>query len=295
VPNESVAAMPASAREAAKPSRPPARKVASAAPPLARPAPPSARPGAAAGPPQREAESHAPQPARPKVTFAGFWMRFFAYLIDASILAVVVGIIDYLIAMAIGKSIVEFVQSLIEIGMTGTGGALLFFGAILTGAVFRVFIMWFLSLVFGWIYFAFFEASASMATPGKTVFGLKVVDADGNRISFWQASLRHAGKFAALAPMIISFVLFIGAVSSEKSVGPALFLLVVSVLLTPILTIIVYGMAGWTLHKQALYDRFANCFVIRAKQLNPGLFMGLVFAAIVVYLIVHTLLKSVSG
>jgi len=222
-------------------------------------------------------------------------MRFVAYLVDASILAVAVGIVDYVVALAIGKSLVELLISLINAGMTGEGGALLYLAALLAGIMLRTVVMWIVILVFGWMYFALFEASSWMATPGKILFGLVVVDARGDRISFWNASLRHAGKFCAFAPMIVSILLLSFDAATGREVTSTLLLLALSILLTPVLSIIVYGMAGWTARKQALYDRFADCYVIRAKELNPGVFMASVFGAIIIYLVVHFLLRSSSG
>lgn len=49
------------------------------------------------------------------------------------------------------------------------------------------------------------------------------------------------------------------AVSADILVAPILLLLVMSMLITPVLSIVIYGMAGWTVHKQTLYDKFADC------------------------------------
>jgi uncharacterized RDD family membrane protein YckC len=51
-------------------------------------------------------------------------------------------------------------------------------------------------LVVCWLYFAGFESSKFMATPGKMVFRIKVSDMDGNRISFIAATVRFILKLA---------------------------------------------------------------------------------------------------
>jgi uncharacterized RDD family membrane protein YckC len=45
-------------------------------------------------------------------------------------------------------------------------------------------------VLMSWAYFAGCESAKWQATPGKRLFGLKVTDENGNRISFWRASLR---------------------------------------------------------------------------------------------------------
>jgi hypothetical protein len=72
------------------------------------------------------------------------------------------------------------------------------------------------------------ESSKRQATFGKIVFGLRVVDLDGDRISFGKASGRHFGKILSL----ITF--FIG-----------------------------HFMAGWTRKKQALHDKMSGCLVVK--------------------------------
>jgi eukaryotic-like serine/threonine-protein kinase len=41
-----------------------------------------------------------------------------------------------------------------------------------------------------WLYFALFDSSARQATPGKTIAKIIVINLQGNRISFWQATWR---------------------------------------------------------------------------------------------------------
>lgn len=88
----------------------------------------------------------------------------------------------------------------------------------------------FLLLVFvgPYIWFAAFESSSWQATPGKRALSLKVTSEEGNRISFLNAFGRNIGK-------IVSGMIFM----------------------------IGYMMAGWTRRKQALHDLMAGCLVIR--------------------------------
>jgi uncharacterized RDD family membrane protein YckC/ribosomal protein L40E len=87
---------------------------------------------------------------------------------------------------------------------------------------------WFFGGVASWLYYALMESSEKQATLGKLAIGIKVTDLYGNRISFAQATGRHFSK------IISSIILLIG-----------------------------YFMAGFTEKKQALHDIIANCLVIK--------------------------------
>jgi uncharacterized RDD family membrane protein YckC len=105
-----------------------------------------------------QGSSSASSNARQSKTYAGFWRRFFAYLIDYLILTT--GLV------------------LISIGL-GRSGALLFLP---------------LSLIGGWLYYALMESSRYQATLGKMALGIKVTTLGGERIGFGQASGRFFGK-----------------------------------------------------------------------------------------------------
>jgi len=86
-------------------------------------------------------------------------------------------------------------------------------------------------LVLVWLYFAMMESSVYQATLGKMALGLQVTDRQGNRIGFARASGRFFGK------IVSGMILLIG-----------------------------YMMAGWTERKQALHDMLADTLVVR----KPG-------------------------
>jgi len=89
------------------------------------------------------------------------------------------------------------------------------------------FIGWILALVGQWLYFALQESSALQATLGKRAVGIKVVNAQGGRVSFGCATGRYFSKI--LSQLILN-------------VG--------------------YMMAGWTERKQGLHDMIAGAFVV---------------------------------
>jgi len=82
-------------------------------------------------------------------------------------------------------------------------------------------------IIMGWLYYALME-SYKGATVGKMAMGLKVTDMEGNRINFLRATGRYFGK------IVSGMILLIG-----------------------------YMMAGFTEKKQALHDIMANCLVVK--------------------------------
>ena len=84
-----------------------------------------------------------------------------------------------------------------------------------------------LSFVIYVLYWSLFESSRLQATPGKMALGIKVADINGERVSFGRALGRNLGK------IISGLTLNIG-----------------------------YVMAGFTIRKQALHDKMADCLVI---------------------------------
>jgi uncharacterized RDD family membrane protein YckC len=85
-----------------------------------------------------------------------------------------------------------------------------------------------LGLLANWIYEASMESSTKQATIGKMALGLKVTDLAGRRISFARATGRHFAK------LVSGMILLIG-----------------------------YIMAGFTERKQALHDMIAGTLVVR--------------------------------
>ena len=82
--------------------------------------------------------------------------------------------------------------------------------------------------VSAWLYFALFESSHFQATIGKKLLGLKVVDLQGNRITFWRASARYFSKLLSRLTLMIGFL-----------------------------------MIAFTKKKQALHDKVARTLIIR--------------------------------
>jgi len=130
----------------------------------------------------------APAPAV-GVRYGGFWIRVIALLIDAIIVRVVVA----------------------PVGMIFGGLGLL--GGMMTGvphvgaAVLGSGITVILVLFGSWLYEAFMESSSYQATLGKMIFGMKVTDLDGNRISFERATGRHFAKWFSGLILCVGYIM----------------------------------------------------------------------------------------
>jgi uncharacterized RDD family membrane protein YckC len=117
--------------------------------------------------------------------YGGFWIRVVAAIIDA--------ILVRLILAPIG--------AILGLGGLAMGGMIhpgihLFHGPFVL-----------LILCGSWLYEALMESSSYQATLGKMIFGMKVTDLYGNRISFARASGRHFAKILSGMILGIGFIM----------------------------------------------------------------------------------------
>lgn len=131
-------------------------------------------------------------------TYAGFWIRVAAYLIDAIIL----WIVQLILAFALFGGY-NFTEPNISLSL--------------------------ISLIVNVIYFGAMESSGRQATLGKSAVGIKVGDANGDKISFANAMGRHFAKILSGLLLLIGFM-----------------------------------MVGWDAKKQGLHDKLANTYVFYA-------------------------------
>src|SRR5690349_20709863 len=105
--------------------------------------------------------------SEPQLVYASFWQRFFAAFIDGFILLIP----NYIFRYMFGRESLNYYIA---------------------------------GIILGWLYGALMESGSWQATVGKRSMRIKVVDMDGQRISFAQASGRHFGKY------ISTIIIFIG-------------------------------------------------------------------------------------
>lgn len=120
------------------------------------------------------------------VNYVGFWSRFIAALIDA----IVVGVFVFI------GMILSFVLGIVIGGVSEDAGTLIF---VLSYGV---------TTILSILYYPYMEASESQATIGKQMLGMKVVDLDGNRITFMKAFIRSPiGKFLSGIILYLGFLI----------------------------------------------------------------------------------------
>lgn len=123
------------------------------------------------------------------VRYGGFWIRVIAFIIDAILVRVVVAPVGMIFG-----------------GLGLAGGMMTGFHhtglAVLGGGVTIILVL------FGsWLYEAFMESSSYQATIGKMIFGMKVTDLNGNRISFERATGRHFAKWLSGLVLCIGYIM----------------------------------------------------------------------------------------
>ena len=153
---------------------------------------------------------YSPSAALADFEYAGFWLRAWAGAIDVGL-------------EAGGALALTFAIDLVLKHFGSLLGISPFVSKVATGMAFILILA-----VGSWLYCAFTESSSWRATVGKRILGLQVVTADGERIGFGQATVRHFMKFLSLFFLTIGFM-----------------------------------MAGWTKRRQALHDIPSDCLVIR--------------------------------
>ena len=177
-----------------------------------------------------------PVPSRPFQevwTYAGFWMRVVAHLVDSILVWVGLMLLGAIISPSVSITIfdkqpgggggdysVSYIQPADYMIMSNTPHIHWHGHGVLEMA-------W---LVLPALYYILFESSRLQATPGKLLCRMRVTDLHGNRIDALRATGRYLGKYLSLLIFGIGFL-----------------------------------MVAWTRRKQGLHDILAGTFVIRRE------------------------------
>ncbi|PSJ46518.1 hypothetical protein C7H85_07760 [Zobellella endophytica] len=117
-----------------------------------------------------------------KARYGGFWRRLFAYLIDVLLMTVPMAL---LLSWLLGVD-----PTLAEPDAQTYQQAESWYG-----------------LVLWWLYFALLQSSPWQATIGKKLLGMKVIDAQGRRLSFIRASVRYFASLLSALLLMLGFVM----------------------------------------------------------------------------------------
>lgn len=146
-------------------------------------------------------------------TYAGFWHRFSAFIIDSVIITIPIFIVGFSIGFLAEMSFIT--------------GAYDYNDRIALFVDIAYVLNLFIAILIYLLYFAISHSSSWQASIGKKLVGLKVIDYNGQRISFWRSLGRTVATY-------LSGILYIG-----------------------------YIIAGLTKKKQALHDFIAKTYVIK--------------------------------
>jgi uncharacterized RDD family membrane protein YckC len=135
-----------------------------------------------------------PPPVAEELQPAGFWVRSAAYVVDAMMMVFLVSIVTYpwqAEFAAIGNAALAQLKSA-------------------TPDMAVIFRFWKASLLVdlpvSFVYFVGFNTLRG-ATPGKQMLGLRILNADGSRLTFGRAFLRHCGEWISRFTLGAGFLL----------------------------------------------------------------------------------------
>ncbi len=136
-----------------------------------------------------------------RVSYAGFWLRFLAWMIDEALL------------VGIGFVLLGRLVSLLRVGNVLDSGLGLEqmddiddWYAVLGLAATMLFVLFF--IVSSWLYHALMESSPWQGTIGKRALGIVVTDLNGARVNFGRATGRFFSRLVSLMiPLGIGYLL----------------------------------------------------------------------------------------
>ena len=134
------------------------------------------------------------------VAYAGFWLRFVAYLIDTFIVGAV--------SMALLIPLFFMMGGAALLARLPRDGGEPFEPAVFAGFFSTIAVLIAVGVVVKWLYFAYLESGEKQGTWGKQAIGVYVTDLSGNRVTFGQASGRFFAKIiSGLIPLWIGYIM----------------------------------------------------------------------------------------
>lgn len=135
------------------------------------------------------------------LVYAGFWLRFVAYIVDSIIISIPIFVLEMIVGVICAAAGIAGHSS----GSSDSSNPMSPVLAIVLGLVIMVV---YVALIVGiWLYFAKMESGPMQATWGKRILGLKVTNLAGERITFGQATGRFFGKIVSGMTMYIGFIM----------------------------------------------------------------------------------------
>lgn len=123
------------------------------------------------------------------VSYAGFWRRVLAYVLDTMLCWLVFVPLSFLLGFGFFGANMNHDPDAAVRALPG----LMFFALFEVAAI--------------WLYFALMESSKNQGTLGKMALGLRVTDMDGNRLTFGRATGRFFAKGLSGLTLGIGFIM----------------------------------------------------------------------------------------
>ena len=133
------------------------------------------------------------------IEYAGFWIRFVAYIIDS----IIISFLEFLIVLPLlgllGIKIFEL-STIRDLENADPDILIPVIASAVTGLSLSI-------LLITWFYYALLQSGARQATVGKMALGLMVTDVNGDRLTFARASLRYFSKILSGLFMMIGYIM----------------------------------------------------------------------------------------
>ncbi len=140
---------------------------------------------------------NAASPSTISVSYAGFWIRLGAYLIDFVILFAVLFVFGLVAGVVFGINHAVHMTSASPNAMP-TMPAINYTGIV---------IFYIVEMIGVWLYYAILESSEWRGTIGKKALGLAVTDMNGRRLSFGRATGRYFAKMVSAMVLCVGFIM----------------------------------------------------------------------------------------
>jgi uncharacterized RDD family membrane protein YckC len=131
-------------------------------------------------------------------TYAGFWMRFVAVILDSLILFIPMCILNSVLISIMTVSFAEVKPS--SFPYTYPSSVITTFFIFIIG----IYVLNYAAVI---LYNALFEISRMQGTPGKRTLGLIVTDEMGNKITFSRSIGRNLGKIVSGMILYVGFIM----------------------------------------------------------------------------------------
>lgn len=148
-------------------------------------------------------------PLNVATNYASFGSRLGAWIIDI----IIIGALQFVVIMPIMAMLGLGIASQVEnSGEFTEAEAIGMVGAIMAAVSSAIIVTFSISI----LYYAIMESSKTQGSVGKMAVGIKVVDMDGQRLTFGKALLRSIGKIISGMIMYIGYLM---AAFTEKKQG----------------------------------------------------------------------------